>query len=71
MNDCGKEFVSKDMKLYYEGKEISHLPTTPYHAQGNRQIEQLNGALLEILCKLCTTNVSFWPQKLPTALMVV
>lgn len=71
MTNCGRELLSKDMKLYYEGKNIDHLPTTPYHTQGSRRVERLNGALLEILHKLCTTNVSTWPQKLPTALMVV
>ena len=71
MTNCSKELVSNNMKLYYEGKYVNHIPTTPYHTQGNRQVERLKIALLEILHKLCTINMSSGPQKLTTDLMVV
>ena len=43
--------------------------TTPYHAEGDGQVERLNKSLVKILCKLISYHRRDWADFLPKALL--
>ena len=63
--------MSSKTQDYFKFDNINHLLTTPYYPQANKQIEHLNGALLQIIKKLSIENPKLWYEHLPIALMVI
>ena len=43
--------------------------TTPYHAEGDGQVERLNKSLVKILCKLISDHRRDWADFLPKAVL--
>ena len=44
-SDCGKSFMSDDLKSFLTARSIATSRTTPYNPQGNGQCERFNGTL--------------------------
>ena len=45
--DNGGEYVSRDLRLYFESQGITHLRTTPYTPEQNGIAERINRTLVE------------------------
>lgn len=58
------------MKAYLARQGIKHTVNTPYHAQANSRVEQINGFVVQDLAKLSAVDPTQWKKYLPTALMM-
>ena len=50
--------------------EAAKTRTTPYHPQGDGQVERLNKSLVKIICKLVSEHRRDWAAHVPRALLV-
>ena len=64
--DQGSNFESGLMKDICEHLEVEKTRTTPYHPQGNAQVERYNQTIMSICSKLTDKeNYQNWDEKLP------
>jgi transposase InsO family protein len=64
--DQGTNFESILMKNICEHLEVEKTRTTPYHPQGNAQVERYNQSIMTIVSKLVDKeNYENWDDKLP------
>ena len=50
-HDGAKEYLTNDLKTWYEDKAITSEMTAPYKAQMNGKAERVNSTLMERVCK--------------------
>lgn len=62
LTDLGKQFISDCMEEVCLLTSISHLTTTPYHAQCNGLVERYNGTLKMMLKKMCEEQPTQWDR---------
>ena len=62
LTDLGKQFTSDCMQEVCRLASISHLTTTPYHAQCNGLVERYNGTLKMMLKKMCEEQPAQWDR---------
>ena len=70
-SDRGASFISHDLKQFLSSKGINTSRTTPYHPQGNGQVEKMNGTIWRaITLSLRSNNLpqSHWQEVLPDVL---
>ena len=68
VTDQGTQFTSKLVKDITEKYQIKHRSSTPYHPQGNGQVESINQTLEGIITKTVAMNRKNWEEKLKDAL---
>ena len=70
-SDRGASFLSNELKKFLSSKGINTSRTTPYHPQGNGQVEKMNGTIWRaITLSLRSKNLpqSHWQEVLPDVL---
>jgi transposase InsO family protein len=68
ITDGGSQFTTHRITTILGNYHIKHRVTSPYHPQGNGQVESTNKFLQEILTKIVSKNHHNWEAKLPNAL---
>ncbi len=68
LTDQGASFESKVIVELCKLAGVQKLQTTPYHPQGNGQVERANQTVLNMLGKLEAEDKEEWVQHLPTVL---
>ena len=64
--DQGGEFDAKLMKQMWELYKVKKSRTTPYHPEGNAQVERYNQTIAAMLCTL-SDDYKDWDMKIPLA----
>ena len=64
--DQGGEFDAKLMKQMWELYKVKKSRTTPYHPEGNAQVERYNQTMAAMLCTL-SDDYKDWDMKIPLA----
>jgi hypothetical protein len=68
LTDNGSQFTGKLMTEVFDLLKTRHCRTSPYHPQGNGQVERFNGTLVSILKKVAEQEPGKWDTYLPAAL---
>ena len=68
VTDGGPPFTSHKIADLFQKYHIQHRMVSPYHPQGNGQVESTNKVIEAILTKTVRENKKDWSQKLPEAL---
>ena len=63
-------YTSKEYKEFCRKYGITKYTSSPYHPQGNGQVESSNKSLLKIIKRILGENKKAWDSKLPLALWV-
>ena len=63
-------FRSEEYKEFCKEYGITEYTSSPYHPQGNGQVESSNKSLLKIIKRILGENKRAWDSKLPLALWV-
>ena len=66
--DGGPQFVGHNIATTLENHHIMHIITTPYHPQGNSQVESTNKVIEAILTKTVASHRCDWATQLPEAM---
>ena len=68
VSDGGAQFTSHMIAKLMQKYGVKHRVTSPYHPQGNGQVESKNKTLENILTKTVAYHRQDWAQKLPEPL---
>ena len=69
ISDQGKAFVSQMVEDLCKLYGVQKLHTSPYHAQTNGQVEQMNQTIIRIIGKLGEDQKAHWSEHLPQLLL--
>ncbi|CAF3869435.1 unnamed protein product [Rotaria sp. Silwood1] len=64
LTDNGTHFTSQVMNKLFENLEVTHLYSTVYHPQTNRQIERFNATMDGKIIALCNERRTIWDEVL-------
>ncbi|QQP40012.1 Uncharacterized protein FKW44_013906, partial [Caligus rogercresseyi] len=70
-SDRGTSFLSREFKQFLLGLGVSSSSSTPYHPEGNSQVERYNGIIWKSIClSLKSQNLpeKLWERVLPQAM---
>jgi len=62
ITDKGRNFISEDMKEFFNANGIKHLETSPYHPSTNGMVERMHGMLNHGISALCSSRVDRWDE---------
>ena len=68
--DNGTQFTGKTFSKWLKQKGIQHIPSSPYHPQGNGVVERLHRTLNSMVAKLIEKKGN-WASVIPMALYFI
>ena len=68
LTDNGANFISKNMRHFFQITGIHQIKTSPYHPQTDGMVERFNSTLKRLLRKLTQTHSTEWDECLPFVL---
>nr|XP_033811906.1 uncharacterized protein LOC117365533 [Geotrypetes seraphini] len=68
LTDQGSNFLSSEMRMFYEGFGIRHIKTSAYHPQANGMVERFNQTIKQMLKKGIEGDSKNWDRFIPFAL---